>query len=419
MAALTILHGILGVLAFCGLAWLFSEGRRRVNLPRVGLGLGLQLVLALLLLKVPPVRELFILLNGAVLALERATVAGTSFVFGYLGGGAAPFEMTAPEAGFVLAFRALPLVLVMSALSSLLYYWRVLPYLVAGFAWILQKTLRVGGAVGLSAAANIFVGMIEAPLLIRPYLMRLSRGELFTVMTCGMATVAGTMMVLYARILEPALPDALGHILIASIISAPAAITVARIMIPDEQEPAEAALTAPSEAHGAFDAITTGTMQGIQLLVSIVAMLIVLVALVALVNQGLGLLPDISGAPITLQRGLGWLMAPVVWLMGVPWAEAPAAGALMGTKTVLNELIAYLDLARLPAADLSPRSRLIMTYAMCGFANLGSLGIMIGGMGGIVPERRGEIIALGMKSILAGTLATCITGALVGMLWSL
>jgi CNT family concentrative nucleoside transporter len=304
----------------------------------------------------------------------------------------------------------------MSALSALLFHWRILPWLVRGFSWALQRTLGIGGALGLGSAANVFVGMVEAPLLVRPYLERLSRAELFALMTVGMATVAGTMMGLYAAVLTPVLPDAMGHILTASLISAPAAIMLALILVPPEQDGTQGELAADQIDGNAMDAITRGTLDGLRLLANIVAMLIVLVALVHLVNQLLGLLPDAAGSSLSLQRLLGWLMAPLMWLIGIPWDEAITAGSLMGTKTVLNEFLAYLDLAALPANALSERSQLILTYAMCGFANLGSLGIMIGGMGTMAPSRRHEIVALGMKSILAGTLATCMTGAIVALI---
>ncbi|MBI4184923.1 MAG: nucleoside:proton symporter [Proteobacteria bacterium] len=379
-------------------------------------GITVQLVIALVLLKLPPLRALFAALNGAVSALQAATEAGTSFVFAYLGGGPLPFEERSPGASFILAFRALPLILVVSALTALLTYWRILPLVVRGFALLFERTLGVGGAVALAAAANIFVGMVEAPLFIRPYLVRLSRSELFVVMSCGMATIAGTVLVLYAVILGPTIPDAVGHLLVASIISAPAAIMVAKLMVPGTGAATAGAFVPEADAASAMDAITKGTERGLRLLLGVIAMLVVLVALVHLANVILGLLPPLWGAPITLQRALGWVMAPVCWLMGVPWAEAATAGALMGTKTILNEFIAYLDLARLPPESLGPRSRLIMVYAMCGFANFGSLGIMIGGLTAMVPERRDEVVDLGLRSIVSGTLATCMTGAVIGLL---
>jgi CNT family concentrative nucleoside transporter len=410
------LQSLLGIAVLTLFAWVLSENRREVRWRGVTAGILIQITVAAVMLKVPLSRELFLLLNKAVSAIEEATRAGTSFVFGYLGGGALPFTETSPGASFVLALQALPLVLVMSALSSLLFYWRILPVVVKGFAYLLQRTMNIGGALGLSAAADIFVGMVEAPLLVRPYLKDMTRSELFSTMTCGMATIAGTVMVLYASILNRILPDAMGHILIASIINTPAALSLSRIMIPETQAETAGSLAPPRTATSAMDAITKGTVEGLNLLLNIVAMLIVLVALVHLANAGLSLLPDVGGAAITLQRVLGYLMAPVTWLMGIPWSEAAAAGSLMGTKTVLNELIAYLHLAELPPEALSERSRLIMIYAMCGFANFGSVGILIGGIGSMVPERKAEVVSLGMRSIVSGTLSTCLTGAVVGLL---
>ena len=411
-----VAQSIAGLLVFAGVAWLISENRRRVRITTVLAGIAIQLTVAFILLKLPVCRDFFISLNQLVLSLEESTAAGTSMVFGYLGGAELPFAEKYPGASFILAFRALPLILVISALSALLFYWKILPLVVKAFSWSLQKIMRLGGAEGLGVSANIFVGMVESPLLIRPYLTDMTRSEIFTLMTTGMATIAGTVMVLYASILSSVIPDIMGHILTASIISVPAAVTISKIMIPETGELTSGELTSPEPALSAMDAITKGTIQGVQLLVNIIAMLIVLVALVHLVNLILGLLPDVGGLPVSLQRLLGLIMAPVVWLMGIPWQEAPAAGALMGTKTILNEFLAYLDMSRLAPGTLSPKSILIMTYAMCGFANPGSLGIMIGGMGTMAPERRDEIVALGLRSIVGGTLATCMTGAVVGIL---
>jgi CNT family concentrative nucleoside transporter len=412
-----VVQSIFGMVILTALAWAFSEERRRVPWRTAIMGFTLQLAIAAVLLKLPLFKQVFLWLNGGVMAVQQATRDGTSFVFGYLGGGKLPFTEAFPGASFVFAFQALPLILVVSALSALFYHWKIMPLVVRGFAWVLQKTLQVGGAVGVCTAANVFVGMVEAPLFVRPYLRELTRSELFVVMTSGMATIAGTVMVLYATILKDIIPQAIGHILTASLISAPAAIMVARLMVPETDASTEGRFTLPpSRARTSMEAITNGTMDGVQLLINVVAMLIVLVALVSLANQVLKLLPDIGHAPITLQRILGYIMAPVVWLMGIPWAEAQTAGALMGTKTILNEFIAYVDLARLPVGALSPRSILIMTYALCGFANFGSLGIMIGGLCTMVPERREDILGLGLKCIVSGTLATCLTGAIAGIL---
>ena len=413
-----------GVFALLALAWLLGESRRAVSLRQAAIGLLVTVLTAIALIKLPVVARAFGAINDAVGAISSASRAGTSFVFGYLGGGALPFELKAPGADFILAFQALPIVLVMSVLTTLLFYWRVLPPVVRGMAWALERTLGVGGAVGLSTAANIFLGMVEAPLFIRPYLAELTRSELFLVMTGGMAGIAGTVLVLYATLLAPLIPDAAAHFVIASVLGAPAAILVSLIMVPETSDKrtggdlADPAIASDPQTHASstMDAIVRGTMAGIELLINIIAMLIVLVALVHLANALLGLLPDAGGARITLQRMLGYAMAPICWLMGLPWSQAVTAGSLMGTKTVLNELIAYVDLSKLGTDALDPRSRLIMLYAMCGFANFGSLGIMVGGLGTMAPQRRAEINSLGLKSIVSGTLTTCLMGAIVGVL---
>jgi CNT family concentrative nucleoside transporter len=410
------MHGILGIVVLLGIAWGLSEDRRRVPVRLVVGGIGLQLVLAVLLLKLPGSQGLFGAVNEAVLALQQATEAGTGFVFGHLGGGEAPFEVRYPENSFVLAFQALPLILVIGALSALLFHWRVLPLLVRALAALLRRTLGIGGALGLGAAANVFIGMVEAPLLIKPYLASMSRSALFALMATGMATIAGTVMVLYATLIGEAVPDAIGHILTASLMNAPAALVVAGLMVPGAGDGDNAVPMIRRDTGNAMDAITRGTLDAVPLLLNIIAMLVVMVALVSLANALLALLPVVGGAELTLQRLLGWLFAPVVWLIGIPWQEAATAGQLMGIKTVLNELLAYLELAALPAETLGERSRLIMTYALCGFANLGSLGIMIGGLGTMAPQRRAEVVSLGVRSIVAGTLATLLTAAVVGLL---
>ncbi len=411
-----MIQGILGLAVFIGISWLFSENRKSISIRMVASGLGLQVVFGILLLKLSFFRDIFIWLNNVVLALEESTQAGTSFVFGYLGGGALPFDEPFPGAGYILAFRGLPLVLVMSALSSLLFYWKILPLVVKGFSKVMQKSMRIGGAEGLGVSANVFVGMVESPLLIRPYLNNMTRSEIFSLITCGMATIAGTVMVLYANVLKDVIPNVLAHILTASIISAPAAVMIAKIMVPETNRLTSGEMKLPEEASSSMDAVTKGTVQGLQLLLNIIAMVVVLVALVHLVNILLGIIPDIGGKPLTLQRLLGFIMAPIVWLTGISWSEAFTAGSLMGTKTILNEFIAYLEMGKLASGTLSEKSKIILMYAMCGFANPGSLGIMIGGLGAMAPERRNEIVALGFRSIIAGTLATLMTGTVVGIL---
>lgn len=397
-------------------AWLLSENRRVIHRRMIIAGVALQVLIALLMLKAPLFREFFVVLNAVVNSFQEATQAGTSFVFGYLGGGPLPFVETRPGGAFSLAFQSLPLVLVIGALTALFYYWPILPRVVQAFSWVLRKSMGIGGALGVVASGTIFLGMIEAPLLIRPYIARLTRSELFAMMATGLSCIAGTMLALYATVLQGIIPDAVGHILTASIIHAPAALVLAAIMVPETETQTLGEEMTPSTSTSAMDALAKGTWNGLQLLFNIVALLIVFVALVKLVNIGLGQLPEVMGAPLTLERILGTLMAPVVWLIGVPWEEAKTAGGLMGTKVVLNEFLAYLEMAKLPQEALCERSRLIMTYALCSFANFGSLGILIGGLGSLCPERRDEIAALGVKALIAGVLASLMTGAIVGMI---
>jgi CNT family concentrative nucleoside transporter len=409
------LQSALGIAVILLAAWAMSEDRRAFPWRIVATGLAVEILLALLLLKLPPARAALLSLNGIVDALMAATKAGTAFVFGYAGGAPPPFAVTNPASLSSFAFQILPLVIVISALAALLWHWRVLPVIVGAFAWALQKTLQLGGAVGLGAAATLFLGMIEAPLLIRPYLAKLTRSEMFTLFTVGLSTVAGTVFVLYATILRNSVPAALGHILVASVLSLFSAIVIARIMLPGE------AKTATDEAAGfeyrsSMDAIARGTEDGLKLWLSIVAMLLVIVALVALADILLKHLPDVAGVPLTVERIFGWVFSPFVWLLGIPWHETPIAGSLMGDKTVLNEFIAFLHLAALPQGALDPRARLIMVYAMCGFANFGSVGIMIASISGMAPERRHDIVPLALRALVSGTLASSMTGAIIGLL---
>lgn len=410
------MHGFAGIYVLLSVAWLLSENRRLFPWRTVAAGLIMQAAIAFLMLKAPLFRDIFLGLNTIVMTFQEATQAGTSFVFGYLGGGPLPFRETTPGGSFSLAFQALPLVLVIGALTALFYYWRILPKVVQMFSWVLRKSMGIGGALGVVSSGCIFLGMIESPLLIRPYLSRLTRSELFAMMAVGLSCIAGTMLVVYATVLKGVIPDAFGHILTASIIHAPAALVLATVMVPETGNQTLGGEISSYDATSAMDALAKGTWDGLHLLFNIVAILIVFVALVKLVNIGLGQFADVYGAPLTLERILGTLMAPVVWLIGVPWEEARTAGALMGTKVVLNEFLAYIELSKLPPGALGEKSRMIMTYAMCSFANLGSLGILVGGLGALCPERRNEISAMGVKALLAGILASLMTGAIVGML---
>ncbi len=407
------MRGVLGWLTLLLLAYGLSENRQAVPWRIVAGGLVLQLALAVLLITVAPARNAVLLLNGAVEALQRATDDGTSFLFGYLGGAALPFVEIRPGASLILAFKVLPLVLVISALGSLLFHWGVLQWITGAFALLLRRALGIDGPLALAAAVHIFVGNIEAPLLIRPYLQGLQRGELFAVMSCGMAGIAGTVMVIYAAILGPVIPGALAAIITASVISTPAALAVSAIMVPFAPATVTlAAAPATRRALGSLDALVRGTADGIGPLVGITTTLLVAVALVSLVNLLLAWLPG----GWSLERVFALPFRPVLWLMGVPWGQTGTAGLLMGTKTVLNEFVAYLHLAALPPDALTARSRTIVTYAMCGFANFGSVGIMVGGLGAMVPERRAEVGALGLRSIISGTVATCMSGALAGVM---
>ena len=406
-------HALLGLVAFPLLAWLLGERRRAVSARTALLGLGVQLALAAVLLRAPGVAEVLLWLNGGVLLLEEATAEGARFLFGYLAGGALPFEERTPGGAFIVAFRVLPLVLVVSALSAALMHLGVLPFVIRWVARGVRRLFRTSGPLAFGAAASIFFGIIEGPVLVKAWLPRMSRAELFALLTCGMATVAGTVMVLYASLVEPALPGALGQILVASVLSVPAALTIAHLMVPGEATD-DPDLPVPDRPDAnAVEALLRGTQEGTRMVVDIAATILVLFALVHLANRGLGLLP--TAAPVTLQGLVGAAMAPLCWLTGLTWAEARVAGELMGTKIVLNEFVAYLDLGEASAA-LSPGARRVVVTALCGFANLGSLGILVGGLGSALPARKAELAGLAARAVVAGNLATLLTGAVVGLL---
>lgn len=407
------LVSLLGLVALAALAWAWGRLRGPASVPwrLILVGLAAQLVLAALMLWLPPLRVALGAIGAAVDALARATEAGTGLVFGYLGGGPLPFAETGPGSSFILAFRALPLILVVGALSALLYHLGVLPLAVRGMAALLSRGLGLGGAAGFATAANVFVGMVEAPLLVRPWLATLPRADLFVVMTAGLATISGNTLAVYAVFLRDVLPDAAGQLLAASLVSAPAAVLVARLMFPPDAAEAEAeALPPPRLYAGAMEAIARGTADGLAIMLGVIAALIVFVALVALANAAL-----VPLAGVTLEEIAAWIMRPVALAMGIAGAEAGEAARLLGLKLVINEFVAYLDFAR-SGAGLSERTRIILAWALCGFANPGSMGIIVGGMGALVPERRGEIAALGPAATVGGTLACCMTGAAVGAL---
>ena len=411
-----------GIVAFMAIAWLLSERKSTFPFINAIAVIVLQFAIALSLLKFPPASAALASLNGVVSALQQATTEGTKFLFGYLGHSDAtqmPFDVSNPYGLFIFTFQALPLVVFISALSALLWHLGVLKWLVKGFAVALSKILGVGGAVSLAAAANVFLGQTEAPLLIRAYLEKVTRSELFIIITSGYATVAGSVIVLYATILNKTDPSILGHIIVASIISVPAALLIGKIMVPPapDEVSTEAGAGDSLQYQGAMDAFMTGVTEGGKLWANIVISILAFIALAALINIMLAATGfEVGGAPLSLERILGWMFAPLVWLAGVPWSEAIAAGELMGIKTALNEILAYIKLTDLPEGTLSDRSELIMIYAMCGFANIGSLGIVIGGLSGLVPSRRQDVIALAPRAMIGGTLATLMTGAVIGVL---
>ena len=446
------MQALFGLIVFTAAAWAISENRRAALNRRVIIaGLSLQFLIALLLIKVPAATNAFAVFARAVSAAQESARVGAEFVFGYLSGGAPPFETTDPAAVFLLAFQALPLVLIVSVISALLFHWGILPAIVRGMGRLLSRSMKVGGEVGVGAAANIFVGQIEAGLFIRPYIATLSRADLFAFMTTGLATIAGTVLALYGYILEPIVPGAFGHLLTASLISAPAAIMIARIICPTDSAHRDArksenennsennsgnnsggsaviARRRISDSENALDALVVGATDGAKLLTRIIAMLIVTVGLAHLCNTVLALAPEVGGSALSLERMLGWLMAPFAWCMGIPWSEAIFAGELLGIKIILNEFVAYVRMAEASteaaeAAEaglrtLSARSALIMSYAMAGFASLAGAGVLIGGIGAMASHRRAEIAALGVKSLLAGNLATMMTGAVAGIISS-
>ena len=413
-------RGIVGIAVLLGLAWAVSEDRAGRPSARWMLGaLLLQGALALLIVRVPVVWDVVTLANDGVAAIERATLDGSSYMFGYLGGAELPFELKeGAQPPLIIAFQILPLVIVFSALAALLWHWGVLRWLVNGLSFLLRRTLGVSGVVGLSGGANMFLGVVESPLAVRAYFARMTRAELFQVMVLAMATISGAILILYATTLRETVPDAVGHMISASLVSLPAALLIAKLMVPSkaDDEATEADEDEPSlKYESSIDAIVKGTMDGMQLFLAVIAIIMVIFALVSLTDQVLGLFPLVDDEPLTLKRIFGWVFAPFMWLIGVPWGEAQVAGGLMGTKVILNEYVAYLELAALPAETFGERSLLIVTYALCGVANLASVGLLVSTIGTLCPERRAEAAGLGMKSWIAGNIATAMTGAWIGL----
>jgi CNT family concentrative nucleoside transporter len=398
--------------------WALSEDRRRFPWKLAIGAVILQGLLVLALFGVPALRAGLAGVGTAVDGLATSTQAGVAFVFGFLAGTPEqPYALTNPGAMFVFAFRVLPVILVVCALAALLWHWRILKWVTQAFGFLFEKTMGLRGPPALATAATVFMGQVEGPIFIRGYLTSLSRSELFMLIAVGMSCVSGSTMVAYATILKGVLPNAAAHVLTASIISAPAGVLLARILVPRRPEDEVDAEVDPASSkvyESSIDAMIKGTSDGLQIVLNIAATLIVFVAIVAMINGVLGLFPPVGGAPLSVERGLGVVFAPLAWSIGVPWKDASVAGSLLGVKLVLTEFTAFIKLGGIPVADLDERTRVIMTYALCGFANIASVGMNVAGYSVLVPERRSEVIGMVWKAMFSGFLATCLTAAVVG-----
>jgi CNT family concentrative nucleoside transporter len=410
------LAGIAATIAIC---WALSEKRHAFPW-KLALGaVAVQAALVLLLFGAPSARAVLGAASQAVDGLSSSTQAGVAFVFGFLAGGEQPYAVTNPGGLFVFAFRVLPVILVICALSALLWHWRILKWITQGFGFVFEKTMGLRGPPALATAATVFMGQVEGPIFIRSYLSALSRSELFLLLAVGMSCVSGSTMVAYATILKGVLPNAAAHVLTASIISAPAGVLLARILVPRDAEAEQAPegeLGADKVYESSIDALMRGAGDGLAIVLNVGATLIVFVSLVAMIDGLLGRFAPVGGAALSLERGLGLVFAPLAWCLGIPWKEAGTAGALLGVKLMLTEFTAFIKLANLGPGLLSDRSRMIMTYALCGFANIASVGINVAGYSVLVPERRGEVMGMVWKAMLAGFLATCMTASVVGAL---
>ncbi len=399
-----------------GVCWVLSEKRKLFPFRLIIGATIMQFVFALILFGIPFVRAILFKANDVVDGLQNATRAGTSFVFGYVGDNVAAQQLMDGSPPPLFFFQILPIVIVVAALSAILWHWRILQWVTNGFAYIFQRAMGLGGATSLAVSANVFMGMTEAPVLIRPYIKGMTRSELLIMMTAGFATIAGSVLVVYGAFLEGKMDNPLAQLLTASIMAAPAAVAVALCLIP-ETTPATERMKEPDFSYSStMDAFSTGASDGLKIVLNIATMLIAALALLWLVNAGLGAFPDVAGAPLSIERILGWIFAPLMYMIGVPMGEAAQSGSLMGVKTVLTEFVAFLQLAEVPQDAMDPRTRIITAHAICGFANFGSMGILIGGLSIVEPARRDDFLALAWRTLLAGTLATCLSGAVVGAL---
>ena len=409
-------RALIGIAVIFAIGWGLSE--RRQSFPwRIVLGaVAIQFAFALILFGLPPIRNILFKANFIVDGLQEATRNGTSFVFGYVGDNQAASSLMAGEAPPLFFFQILPVVIVVAALSAILWHWHILRWITKGFAFVFRKAMGLGGATSLAVSANVFMGMTEAPVLIKPYIKGMTRSEIFILMVAGFATIAGSVLVIYTTFLSEVMANPLAQLLTASIIAAPAAVAMALTMVPETVDETQRAHEPDFEYESTMDAFATGAADGLKIVLNIATMLIAALALLWLVNAGLGAFPDVNGEPLSIQRILGWIFAPLMYMIGVPWAEAPLSGSLMGIKTVLTEFVAFIELGSLPPDAMDPRTRIITAHAICGFANFGSIGILIGGLNIISPERRETFLELAWKTLVAGTLATCLSGAVVGAL---
>ncbi|WP_213271112.1 nucleoside transporter C-terminal domain-containing protein [Hyphomonas sp.] len=409
-------RALIGIVLIYGLCWVLSEKRKLFPWKIVLGATAMQFAFALILFGIPFIKDILLAANGLVDGLQNATRAGTSFVFGYVGDNVAASELIGGSAPPLFFFQILPIIIVVAALSAILWHWHILRWITNGFAFVFRRGMGLGGATSLAVSANVFMGMTEAPVLIRPYIKGMTRSELLIMMTAGFATIAGSVLVVYGAFLEGKMANPLPQLLAASIIAAPAAVGVALAMIP-ETTPASERMKDPDFKYAStMDAFSTGATDGLKIVFNIATMLIAALALLWLVNAGLGVFPDVNGAPLSIERILGWIFAPLMYMIGVPWSEASQSGSLMGVKTVLTEFVAFLQLAEVPVEAMDPRTRMITAHAICGFANFGSMGILIGGLSIVEPERRDDFLSLAWRTLLAGTLATCLSGAVVAAL---
>lgn len=409
-------RALMGIVLIYGICWLFSEKRKLFPWKIIIGATALQFAFALILFWITPIRSVLLQANVVVDGLQEATRAGTNFVFGYVGDNVAAGEIMAGSPPPLFFFQILPIVIVVAALSAILWHWRILRWVTNGFAYVFQRAMGLGGATSLAVSANVFMGMTEAPVLIRPYIKGMTRSELLIMMTAGFATIAGSVLVVYGSFLEGKMDNPLPQLLAASLIAAPAAVAVALAMIPETTPPTERMQEPDFKYASTMDAFSRGATDGLQIVFNIATMLIAALALLWIVNAGLGALPAVGGEPLSIERILGWIFAPLMYMIGVPMEEAAKSGSLMGVKTVLTEFVAFIQLAEVPVDAMDPRTRMITAHAICGFANFGSMGILIGGLTIIEPARRDDFLSLAWRTLLAGTLATCLSGAVVGAL---